>query len=234
MGQRRKREGRRSLERATFRPPRMLANRPVLPFMACHRQCVLCRIDPASCFGTPAPRTKGDRSPEPSPCNHAAGYDVSGLATSVASEETPPCRAVSCIWVRAHDNSLRRTTRSETPKNLEMGEPHPCASCSLEARPPPEVRPATCSGCPAPPGGAILARPEQAVLVGRAGHRRGNRPSLPCPPCSVSIGKTSGRLATERSRQPCCARKHLHPTIGRDPTEEDSFPMGSRWGSIAA
>jgi len=44
------------------------------------------------------------RSPEPSSCGHAAGYDVPGLVTNVAS--------------------LRRATRSEAPKHLgEMGTP---------------------------------------------------------------------------------------------------------------
>ena len=42
------------------------------------------------------------RSPEPSPCGDAAGYDVRGLATNVAS--------------------LRRASRSEAPKHLGMGE----------------------------------------------------------------------------------------------------------------
>jgi len=51
-------------------------------------------------------------SPETSLCGHAAGYHVSGLATD--------------------GSSLRRVTRSETPKH--MGEPHPPRRFVLLAR----------------------------------------------------------------------------------------------------
>jgi hypothetical protein len=54
------------------------------------------------------------RSPEPSPVGCAVGYDISSLATDVAS--------------------LRRATRSEAPERLGMGEPHPARRFVLLTR----------------------------------------------------------------------------------------------------
>jgi len=100
------------------------------------------------------------RSAEPSPC----GYDVCGLATNVAS--------------------VRRTTRSETPKHLGMSEPHPARRFVLLARCRPSQERSRIG-----PGRSNLTGTDRVFSLQRASHchstpgvRRSRvRPFLPTP-----------------------------------------------------